>query len=146
MAPVPIARLLSAATRLTVEQLNAGLAERGFGDLRPAHGYALNAIGPGTTTARLAADLGMTKQGAAKLVGTLERAGYLERGAHAGDARVRPLTLTPRGADLLRAAEEVQRGLEAHWAQVLGGADAATLRRALETLAGGGDAPPRPIW
>jgi DNA-binding MarR family transcriptional regulator len=151
MPPVPIARLLAAATRMTIESLHGELAGLGHGDLRPAHGYALNAVGEqGTTTARLAADLGMTKQGAAKLVATLVRDGYLARSEHAGDARARLLTLTPRGRELLASAERIQRELEARWAHAAGPEDVAALRRALEVVVderfGAGPPPLRPIW
>jgi DNA-binding MarR family transcriptional regulator len=138
MPPVPIARLLAAATRLTIEELNAELASNGFEGVRPAHGYALNAVGDGTTTSRLARRLGMTKQGAAKLVEALVRDGYLDRSAHVDDARASLLTLTPRGRALLRAAEEIQARIEARW-------DAPGLRAGLERIAGD-DAPLRPIW
>jgi DNA-binding MarR family transcriptional regulator len=138
MPPVPIARLLAAAARLAIEELNAELARSGFGDVRPAHGYALNAVGDGTTTSQLARRLGMTKQGAAKLVETLVREGYLDRAEHEADARASRLTLTPRGRALLRAAEEIQAGIEARW-------DAPGLRDGLERIAGE-DAPLRPIW
>jgi DNA-binding MarR family transcriptional regulator len=151
MEDTPLVRLLSAATRLGVEEMRAELAARGYGDVRPALGYALNAVGPdGTTAARLAADLGMTKQGAAKLVGTLVAGGYLRRREHAGDARARLLTLTARGEAVLDAAASAQRRIEARWAGVAGGAEAAALRRALEAVLaaayGGADAPLRPIW
>jgi DNA-binding MarR family transcriptional regulator len=139
MRPVPIARLLAAATRMAIEELNAELARSGFDDVRPAHGYALNAVRDGATTSQLARRLGMTKQGAAKLVETLEREGYLDRSEHDADARASLLTLTSRGRALLRAAEEIQGRIEARW-------DAPGLRAALERIAGDDDAPGRPIW
>jgi DNA-binding MarR family transcriptional regulator len=139
MGAVPIARLLAGATRLAIEELNAELARSGFDDVRPAHGYALNAVGDGTTTSQLARRLGMTKQGAAKLVETLEREGYLDRSEHGADARASLLTLTSRGRALLRAAEEIQGRIEARW-------DAPGLRDALERISGGDDTPLRPIW
>ncbi|MEA2283130.1 MAG: hypothetical protein QOK21_3737 [Solirubrobacteraceae bacterium] len=151
MPPLPIARLLAAATRMTIEALHDELAELGHADLRPAHGYALNTVGEhGTTAARLAGDLGMTKQGAAKLVETLVHRGYLDRSEHAGDARARLLTLTPHGRELLASAERIQRELEARWARAAGSEDVAALRRALEAVvderSGTGPPPLRPIW
>ena len=143
---IPLARLLSAATRMAIEELQAELARVGFADLRPAHGYALNAIGAGTTTARLAAELGMTKQGAAKLVDWLLRADYVERFPHADDGRARLLELTERGKALLRAAESIQARIESRWV----GAEETELRRVLERLVaeryGDGDPPLRPLW
>jgi DNA-binding MarR family transcriptional regulator len=139
MPPVTLTRLLAAATRMAIEELHAELAEAGFEDLRPAHGYALNAIGDGSTTSRLASELGMTKQGAAKLVETLVDAGYVERSRHQADARARLLRLTERGRELLAAAESIQRRMESRW-------DAGALRAALEAVVGEGDPPLRPIW
>ena len=135
MPPVPLARLLAAVTRMAIEELNAELARSGFADVRPAHGYALNAVGDGTTTSSLARRLGMTKQGAAKLVETLVREGSeLE-----ADARSSLLRLTSRGRALLRTAEEIQARIEARW-------DAPGLRDGLERIARDDDAPLRPIW
>jgi DNA-binding MarR family transcriptional regulator len=139
MPPVPIARLLAAVTRKAIDELNAELARRGFDGVRPAHGYALNAVRDGTTTSQLARRLGMTKQGAAKLVETLVREGYLARAAHDADSRATLLTLTSRGRALLRAAERIQSDFEARW-------DAPGLRDALERIAGDDDAPLRPAW
>jgi DNA-binding MarR family transcriptional regulator len=139
MPPVPLARLLAAVTRMAIEELNAELARSGFADVRPAHGYALNAVGDGTTTSSLARRLGMTKQGAAKLVETLVREGYLDRSEHEADARASLLRLTSRGRALLRTAEEIQARIEARW-------DAPGLRDGLERIARDDDAPLRPIW
>ena len=109
MDQLPIARLLSAATQLTIELLHAELADAGHPGMRPAYGYALVAVGrAGMTTSRLAAELGMTKQGAAKLVAALERLGYLRLASDPDDARARALHLTPKARDLLHAASEVQ--------------------------------------
>ena len=148
MDQLPIARLLSAATQLTIELLHAELADAGHPGMRPAYGYALVAVGrAGMTTSRLAAELGMTKQGAAKLVASLEGLGYLERRAHGKDRRAQLLEITPRGADLLRRSEEIQARLEGEWAELIGERNMRTLRRGLERVTE--DAGPgalRPIW
>ena len=43
--------LLFAGFRSIIDELHAELARRGHPDLRPAHGFALQAIGPGGATA-----------------------------------------------------------------------------------------------
>ena len=139
MPPVPLARLIAAVTRMAMRSSTPNSRGRGFADVRPAHGYALNAVGDGTTTSSLARRLGMTEQGAAKLVETLVREGYLDRSEHEADARASLLRLTSRGRALLRTAEEIQARIEARW-------DAPGLREGLERIARDDDAPLRPIW
>lgn len=151
METVPLARLLAMAMRAMVDEIHDGLRSAGHPDLRPAHGFVLNAVGAtGTTAGELAALLGMTKQGAAKIVDTLVALGYVRRREHSVDRRARLLTLTARGQAALTEAVAVQRRVERQWAERLGQADMAVLRRCLEAsvAAGpGGEPPPlRPVW
>ncbi|MFL5844582.1 MAG: MarR family winged helix-turn-helix transcriptional regulator [Solirubrobacteraceae bacterium] len=148
---LPLARLLSAATRAAIDELHTELARQGHPDIRPAHGYALVAVGDrGTTASRLAGVLEMTKQGAAKLVESLESLGYVERAPDEADARARRVILTDRGRDLLRRSAAIQRATERRWARTLGADDARRLRSALERVVDtgeGDDHPPlRPVW
>ncbi len=133
--PVPLARLLSAATQQAVQRLNDTLAAQGFPDLRPAHGYAVLAVGPdGVTTSQLGGHLGITKQAAAKLAAQLERDGYLRRAEHPSDGRAQLLQRTVRGEALLKATAKVQEQIEAEWAQAVGGPEIRAMRRALEAV------------
>lgn len=148
---LPLARLLSAATRGAIDELHAELARQGHPGIRPAHGFALVAIGTdGITAARLAGVLEMTRQGAAKLVEALEGLGYVAREADEADARARRIVLTVRGRDLLRRSAAIQRTMEKRWARAIGADDARALRRGLERIvaaAPGEGAPPlRPVW
>lgn len=132
---LPLARLLSSSTQLAVQQLNETLADHGFPNLRPAHGYAVLAVGPdGTTTSKLGTSLGITKQAAAKLASQLERDGYLERVDHPSDGRAQLLLRTGRGEALLRAAVEVQEQMEADWAKAIGEQKMRALRSALQAV------------
>ena len=151
MEHLTLGRLLSAATRLVIERMHADLAAAGHPGLRPAYGYAVFAIARGDlTTSMLAAELGMTKQGAAKLVATLEELRYVERRAHERDARAQLLALTARGHDLLRVSAEVQKRIEHEWEQLVGAHEMQRLRtaleRALEHGAGEERLALRPIW
>ncbi len=151
MQPPPLARLLSMATRLLVDELHEELRAAGHPGLRPAHGFALNGIGEaGATATQLTGLLGMTKQGVAKLVESLVELGYVERERSTEDARTIRLVLSTRGAELLRRAEEIQRRLEAEWAEAIGPTELGALRRGLEQVVRerhGGEQPPlRPIW
>jgi DNA-binding MarR family transcriptional regulator len=133
--PLPLARLLSAATQLTVRRLNETLATRGYPNLRPADGYALLALGSeGATTSQLGARLGITKQAAAKISTRLEQAGYLCRSGHPSDARAQLLRRTARGAELLEAAADVQRQIEQEWARAVGPRKLTEMRAVLESV------------
>ena len=78
MERVSIVRLLSMAVTVALDELHEELARRGHPNLRPVHGYALNAVSNGADTAStLAPVLSMTKQGAANVVQLLLEEGYL---------------------------------------------------------------------
>ncbi|MGY1616810.1 MarR family winged helix-turn-helix transcriptional regulator [Geodermatophilus sp. SYSU D00691] len=148
---VPLVRLLAMALSTALESLHAELASAGHPALRPAHGFALNAISTGADTASaLAARLGMTKQGAAKLVRTLVADGYVRVGAGRDDGRRKPLQLTARGRAAVSASVAIQTDIEHRWADIAGADALAGLRRALEDVVlseNGGVLPPaRPPW
>lgn len=150
---LPLGRLMTLALRLLVDDMHERLATEGFGDLRPAHGYVLSAAASSTgiTASELAGSLGMTKQGAAKVIGELLEAGYLVRGGTSTDARARPATLTRRGRSARTAAARIQRQLEDEWAALVSPGDIAVVRRTLERVldAAGADIDPpplRPAW
>ena len=149
---MPLVRLLSMAVTVALEELHAGLRERGHGVLRPAHGYALNAVLNGhDTVSEIAPILGMTKQGAAKLVQTLVDEDYLAVDEAGGsDGRRKPLLLTAKGHDAVRVAVDIQARMEREWAELVGPRRMATTRTALElavtSAADGGLPPVRPGW
>ena len=144
---MPLVRLLSMAVTVALEELHTELRDRGHGALRPAHGYALNAVLNGRNTAsEIAPLLGMTKQGAAKLVQTLLDEGYLAIGDTDGeDGRRKPLALTEKGHEAIQVSVDIQTRIEREWAELVGPRRMATARAALEravTNAGDGDYPP----
>jgi DNA-binding MarR family transcriptional regulator len=148
---VPLVRLLSMAVTVALESLHEELARAGHPELRPAHGYALHAISTGVDTASaLGPLLGMTKQGAAKLLGTLVEGGYVEVGAATDDARRKPLTLTERGRAAVATSVAIQREIERRWAETVGPRRMDTVRTALQEAVraeSGGSLPPvRPAW
>lgn len=132
MDDVPLVRLLSMAVSVGLEQLHTELAAAGHPALRPVHGYALHAVSTGTDTASaLAPLLGMTKQGAAKVLQTLLDEGYVDTAAAAGDARRRPFALTARGRAAVDASVAIQQQIEDRWAQAVGAQSVQTMRAAL---------------
>jgi DNA-binding MarR family transcriptional regulator len=153
MDDVPLVRLLSMAVTVALESLHESLARAGHPTLRPAHGYALHAISTGVDTAsRLAPLLGMSKQGAAKLLQTLADEDYVEVASadDEGDARRKPVTLTPRGRAAVEASVRIQRDIEQRWAGIVGPQRMQALRAGLgqAVLAeSDGTLPPvRPAW
>jgi DNA-binding MarR family transcriptional regulator len=151
MDDVPLVRLLSMAVTVALESLHDDLARAGHPNLRPAHGYALHAISTGVDTAsRLAPLLGMSKQGAAKLLQTLVDEDYVEVGSASGDARRKPVVLTRRGRAAVEASVAIQHDIEQRWAAVVGPQKMqtlrATLRQAVVAESDGTLPPVRPTW
>lgn len=144
---MPLVRLLSMAVTVALEELHTELDNQGHGTLRPAHGYALNAVLNGrNTVSEIAPLLGMTKQGAAKLVQMLVDEGYLAiDDASSEDGRRKPLALTPKGHDAVQVSVAIQDKIEREWAELVGPRRMSTTRAALEravTSAADGDYPP----
>ena len=140
--------LLSAAGCLFGE-LHARLAERGHPDLRPAHGYAFQAIEGGAATAsELGERLGITKQSAGEMVRDLITLGYLRAGHDPDDGRRRPVLLTDRGRDALAQSATIFEELRGEWASRAGAARIEDAARTLAVLAElyGRDLSLRPIW
>lgn len=112
--------LLATAFRQAVEQAHALLAEQGHPEARPAHGFALQAVGEGSTATEVAARLGVSKQAAAKTIAGLESAGYVARGSDAHDGRRRLVVPTERGRDLLERSAAAFESVLATWAAAVG--------------------------
>ncbi|TDC69053.1 MarR family transcriptional regulator [Actinomadura sp. GC306] len=109
------------AFRVIIDELHAELAREGHPGLRPAHGFVLQAVGPGGTTAvELGRALGVTKQAAGKMVESLERMGYVERTADPSDARRKLVRLTAGGADCLDRSERIFERIRDDWVRRLG--------------------------
>ncbi|MES9505400.1 MarR family transcriptional regulator [Streptomyces sp. NPDC000609] len=113
--------LLFAGFRSLIDELHRDLAEQGHADVRPAYGYALQAVGrDGATASEIGRRLGVSKQAAGKTVEKLEGLGYVERVDDPRDGRRKLVRLTARGVDVLvRSAEGFDR-LRARWAEALG--------------------------
>ena len=151
MEDLPLVRLLSMALRTSLEQLHEQLAAAGYPELRPTHGYALNAVARGEATAsELAAGLGITKQGAAKVIQQLLEAGYVEQAVDPHDSRSRPVRLTSRGRSAVKASVRIQAQMQRRWERHVNPADVEALVATLERVVraeNGGELPPvRPGW
>ncbi|HEY3718018.1 MAG TPA: MarR family transcriptional regulator [Jatrophihabitantaceae bacterium] len=115
-----MASLLATAAGL-VDGIHAGVAARGFQDVRPTHGFAFVLLSHGgATVSELAGHLGVTKQAASQLVDELVSKGYVERRAHPDDARARLVVLTNKGWGCTRAAEQAAADIVHDWTTTLG--------------------------
>jgi DNA-binding MarR family transcriptional regulator len=130
--------LLFAGFRSVIDELHAELAERGHPDMRPAHGFAMQAIGLGGATAtELGKRLGVSKQAAGKTVERLEELGYCERAGDDNDRRRKQVRLTVRGVSALALSAMIFSGIRARWEGTLGAARLAELETDLRTMAPG---------
>ncbi|MGP3958313.1 MarR family winged helix-turn-helix transcriptional regulator [Nonomuraea sp. 3N208] len=116
---LPLRLLL--AFRALIDELHEELSRQGHPDIRPMHGFVMQAIGPnGTTAVELGRTLGVSKQAAGKTIDTLERIGYVERATDPHDTRRKIVRLTPYGLDALGRSARIFDALRARWAGELG--------------------------
>ena len=128
-----------------VEGIQTGVAESGFDDVRPVHGFAFARLSESpATTSQLAEHLGITKQATSELVLYLVDHGYLNRVPDPADRRARLLVLTDRGHDCTRAAKAAAAHTVESWEQRLTREQAAALREGLAAAASPGRL--RPSW
>ncbi|MFC4561986.1 MarR family winged helix-turn-helix transcriptional regulator [Nocardiopsis mangrovi] len=126
---------LFAGFRSLVDRLHDEPARQGHPDLRPVHGFAMQAIGPdGASASEMGRRLGVSKQAAGKTVDRLVALGYAERAGDANDARRKPVRLTPRGFDALARSAAIFDDLRAEWAEALGERRLAELESGLRTV------------
>ena len=133
--------LLGLAYQAFVDQLRTDLERRGFPDLTPTVGYVVRAIAASAeppSQRELAAHLGITDQGAGKIVTDLVARGYVVRRPSPRDSRANAINLAARGRKLLAAARRFHAQFESDLASRVGG-DAAVTRRVLEGIAAAAD-------
>ena len=127
--------LLFAGFRSLIDQLHAELAERGHPDVRPAYGFAMQAIGArGASASEVGRRLGVSKQAAGKTIDRLAALGYVERVDDPADARRKLIRLTPRGLDALTQSAEIFDGLRGRWVATLGAERVAELESSLRAV------------
>jgi DNA-binding MarR family transcriptional regulator len=127
--------LLFAGFRTLIDALHAELARQGHPDVRPAYGFAMQAIGvDGATASELGRRLGVSKQAAGKTVDRLAALGYAERVDDDTDGRRKLVRLTPRGIDSLARSAEIFDQLRAQWAATLGRNRLASMENDLRTV------------
>ncbi|MBP9145006.1 MAG: MarR family transcriptional regulator [Thermoanaerobaculia bacterium] len=133
--------LLGLAYQAFVDQLRADLERRGFADLTPTVGYVVRAIAASAeppSQRDLAAHLGITDQGAGKIVNDLVARGFVTRRPSPRDTRANAIQLAARGRKLLAAARRFHARFETALASEVG-ADADVTRRVLTAIAAAAD-------
>ena len=108
------------------------------GAVRPAHGFALQAIGLGGATAtETGRRLGISKQAAGKTIDRLEELGYVRRSGDDADRRRKLARLTPRGVEVLALSAMIFEDIRSRWAGTLGAGRLAELESGLRTMVPG---------
>jgi DNA-binding MarR family transcriptional regulator len=130
--------LLFAGFRSIIDELHAELARRGHPDLRPAHGFALQAIGfPGATAAEVGRRLGISKQAAGKTTERLEELGYVYRAGDQADRRRKLIRLSPRGIAALTLSAMIFNDIRSRWEAAIGADRLAALESDLQAMTPG---------
>jgi DNA-binding MarR family transcriptional regulator len=88
----------------------------------------------GTTISQIGRHLGVTRQGASKIVGSLRDRRYVTVSASATSGREKIVKLIPRATDFLAAQRRAARDIERQLRAELGGEGFAALYQLLETL------------
>lgn len=121
----------SAAREIVTDRVH----KAGFDDVRPAHGYVFQCLIDGQPTiSEIARTLGMTQQGASKLVVDLEKRGYVSRVPDPSDSRARTVELTERGRQCIDAARTARADLDAALVRAIGAEDVGRLAGLLASL------------
>lgn len=124
--------------RLDRELAAAGFPDRGFPDGRVLR---LCARSSDVTASEIGRELGITRQGAGKIVADLRDRGYVALGPSSSDARQKVITLTPRARDYLAAQRAAARRIEQELAEQIGSDAFEGLFALLEALGGAEDQP-----
>lgn len=128
------------------QRMNAMLTAAGFADRQvPDVRVLLTCAAPAETTiSDVGRALGITRQGASKIVAGLRKRGYLEVTPSTEDSREKILTLTQRAGEFLACWQAASVSVEAWLRAEIGGDGLEQFYRYLDRLADGADLPPGP--
>jgi DNA-binding MarR family transcriptional regulator len=120
-------------------RLDEAMAVAGFGERRFPDGRVLRLCSQptGSTISGIGRELGITRQGAGKVVGHLCDSGYVSVADSPTSGREKSVTLTPRGAEYLAAHRKAAQGIEGQLRFELGEAGFVALRTLLGALGQG---------
>lgn len=120
--------------RLDRELASAGFDDRSFPDGRVLRVCSAD---PETTISRISRELGITRQGASKLVAGLRDRRYVTLSVSQTDARQKVVKLTSRATDYLAAHRRAARDIERELRRELGDDTLDSLYVLLESLGAG---------
>jgi DNA-binding MarR family transcriptional regulator len=132
-----IGTLLRVPSSVVAEATERGLAAAGYADVRAAHLPVLQPLfvhPEGARITDLAAWAHVTKPAIVYLVNHLEIHGYVVRTADLVDGRAQQVRLTERGVQAIQCVRRLVQQTEADWAQRIGAAQLAELKRILRQL------------
>ncbi|KXP12134.1 MarR family winged helix-turn-helix transcriptional regulator [Tsukamurella pseudospumae] len=112
--------LLLDGFREAVDEAHRILADQGFPEARPRDGFAMQAVGDGSTAGEIATTLGVSKQAAAKTIARLVDLDYVAIGHDPEDGRRRLVAPTLRGHAMLHASAAAFRSVHTAWEQRIG--------------------------
>jgi len=117
------------------EEVQERLAADGFGDAKFADGFIFQRLlAASATVSDLAEALGVTQQAASKTVADLEARGYVRRAPDPGDRRVRRVTMTRRGNEVVAAARRHRAAVERELEERFGSERVAATRELLAEM------------
>jgi DNA-binding MarR family transcriptional regulator len=117
-------------------RLDAAMAAAGFDDRRFPDGRVLRfcSAPSGSTISAIGRELGITRQGAAKVVAHLRESDYVRVADSETSGREKTVTLTARGIEYLAAQREATRAIDGQLRTELGEAGFAGLFALLDAL------------
>jgi DNA-binding MarR family transcriptional regulator len=122
-------------------RLDEAMAAAGFGERRFPDGRALRLCSnpAGSTISAIGREIGITRQGAAKVVAQLSDRGYVSVANSASSGREKSVTVTALGIKYLEAQRSAAKSIEVELRSALGEAGFSALRTLLDTLGGQGE-------
>ena len=120
-------------------RLDTAMAEAGFGERKFPDGRVLRlcSVQAGSTISAVGRELGISRQGASKVVGHLRDRGYVAVADSATSKREKSVVLTSRGIDYLRVQRAAARAIEDELRDALGGEEFSGLFTLLDALDNG---------
>jgi DNA-binding MarR family transcriptional regulator len=131
-----IAALLNISFSRVEDMLMNELHKNGFNDIRPVHGKILGYINreEGSQLVELAQRAKVTKQFMSQLAQQIEAMGYIKKVAHHSDKRSQLVKLTPKGEQLIEAADNAFQRIETSFKKQLSAERYKALRQCLEQI------------
>ena len=120
-------------------RLDAAMADAGFGERRFPDGRVLRFCSEptGSTISAIGRELGITRQGASKVVTHLREHDYVSVTDSPTSGREKSVMLTPRGVEYLEAQRKATRAIDAELRSELGEAGFSSLSILLDALGQG---------